>query len=323
MNEIEKTPHLVIPEGKVPVAAYQAIYHKLTKKTERLSKIYSGAFDFTFDELRSLNQRIEQTIVQYQVKGYNCEVTHSLKNDQSSSFSSFEKFSRANFDHILSPSRSVTLECDFMVVLPTELEETSAIAQRYRVRVTCDQDFVSEEDLDQEEYFFSTGEYTKNIMTNIEYTDFSVARSLQTMLDDWVTSIKNKDERKTYHRFSRFLNTYRARLPSLLAASVLLGSYLFISTRNIDGISPLLLSLTIALTLYAISDIMLKKAGHLVMLVRPSSFLLVTKGDHSRFDERTGKMAKQKALLWFLVGTVLTSFAVSLASSYIWSLITA
>jgi hypothetical protein len=36
--------HLVISSDKVPVAAYQAIYHKLTSKVEKISETFPDAY---------------------------------------------------------------------------------------------------------------------------------------------------------------------------------------------------------------------------------------------------------------------------------------
>lgn len=61
MSALASSGHtgLVISEDYIPVDAYQAIYHKLTKKTESISRQYKENYTITFDDICNLNQRIE------------------------------------------------------------------------------------------------------------------------------------------------------------------------------------------------------------------------------------------------------------------------
>ncbi|MFT9382502.1 hypothetical protein, partial [Gluconobacter sp.] len=85
---------LVISEGRVPHGAYQAIYHKLTKKVEKTEKKFKGNYNIGASDIIALNQKIEHLLVQYKVQGVRCEIPHVAKKSASNSFSSIEKFTR-------------------------------------------------------------------------------------------------------------------------------------------------------------------------------------------------------------------------------------
>lgn len=95
---LDKFKTLVISDDKVPVAAYQAIYHKLTQSTERLENIKRDKYRITIADLQNLHRIIEQSIQQYKVEAKNCSVNLSFNNGETEKYSSFERFNVVNFD---------------------------------------------------------------------------------------------------------------------------------------------------------------------------------------------------------------------------------
>lgn len=95
MSDVLQAPErkgIVISEQDIPFSAYQAIYHKLTKKVEKLSREFKEPYEIRFEDIKNLDQRLNQLLAQYQVKGAKCEISHATKNGFSRTHSSFEKF---------------------------------------------------------------------------------------------------------------------------------------------------------------------------------------------------------------------------------------
>lgn len=89
--------HLIIPKDKVPAAAYQAIYHKLTSKVEKLLEIFDDAYEITVNDIIQLDTRYCQTVKQYPVQSQNAVCSISFYKDERLDSSSIEKFKVLNF----------------------------------------------------------------------------------------------------------------------------------------------------------------------------------------------------------------------------------
>ena len=65
MVEREGSSSITISEGDIPIAAYQAIYHKMTRRTEKLVRKFDDPFIITRENIVDLDERIRQSIRQY------------------------------------------------------------------------------------------------------------------------------------------------------------------------------------------------------------------------------------------------------------------
>ena len=87
---------IAISADEIPFGAYQAIYHKLTRKVEKNVKYYTDSYTIAFSDVENLHQRIVQSLKQYQVKLNRCEISLAFKDHQHREHSSFEKFKMAD-----------------------------------------------------------------------------------------------------------------------------------------------------------------------------------------------------------------------------------
>lgn len=120
---------LTLVGDDIPFGAYQAVYHKLTKKTERNRKFFSGAYSIGFGDLENLHRRLLQSIQQYQVKAQRCEVTHAIRGESTRYHSSFEKFKFLG-ETSSGCTQRLSYEFDFLVILPPEVQEATEIAAK-------------------------------------------------------------------------------------------------------------------------------------------------------------------------------------------------
>lgn len=196
-SEADETPHLVIPHGKVPVAAYQAIYHHLTSKVEKLQLRYTDAYEIEVSDIVQLHERLDQVTRQYPVQQKSSECSITLYKNEKLQCSSIEKFKTLNFLNN-KPTDSISYKFDFFTVLPVEIDSANDIVQRFKINAIIDQDLVEISD-DGLPYFIKNMASGDNIRVVIEYSDYAVARTLQATVDEWVESLKSRKIPSVYN----------------------------------------------------------------------------------------------------------------------------
>lgn len=315
---MQQSTQLVIEGGDIPFGAYQAIYHKLTKKIEKLYKEHNEAYDVRFDDIKGLHSRLDQLIAQYSVQGKNVEIDHSFYGDQSRSFSSFEKF-RSCDNTTSCPSKRLNYALDFLIVLPAQIPQAEDIAQRFKVSVTI---FSPRSTQDNEVppgviHIFGMNQ---SIDVMIEYSDYAVALAIQAVTDAWVATLPCRKPSSILKRISRTRWSNKEALvriicsiPTLFAAWIASGAqeaspnFLFGLIFSTFGIILLTSGLIIWLW-----DNVANTSGSLM----PQTRLFLTNGDDRRHGEEEKSFKKKVILALKLLG-ISVAVGVNLFSSYI------
>lgn len=311
---------LVISGDKVPTAAYQAIYHKLTSKVEKLSETFNDIYEIGSDDVVHLNRIIEQTIQQYKIEGKNCTCTLSLHEGESLTFSSFEKFSRFNFQ-MDRPTSKVNYELDFFTILPVEIAQAENIVQRFKISILMDQDFLDE---DSSIPFFLRNSFSgNNIILNIEYSDYAVARNLQGAVRDWVKSLRQKSKPKYLTWLDKHSDLIATVAPRLLVISSLAGAAASWSSEISQQISTryILGSLSFSVLAYAIGHFLIISAYRELAFARPMTHLLFTRGDGDRKEECASRRTKRTALAAFFGLTIFIGLALNISASFLYDIL--
>lgn len=323
MNNIIKNPDensakLVISGDNIPFGAYQAIYHRLTKKVEQRKKTYRDAYTIKFSDIQNLHQRLVQVTQQYSVKSSRCQITHQLRDDTSREHSSFERF-RISDCSVRSCTARIHYEFDFLVVLPPEVPEASEIAQRYTVSILLDQDFIDEDDFDAP-YFVRGLMIGRNIQVVIEFSDYSVSQTLQATVDGWVGTLPTQ----SLGRFARMIFSLEKparRFADTFVRSIVLfvgaiGAYKAVSFT--DGLYIVLFSMALAFFLFSVVDGIVDKLYEQLSKIKPSTSLLITDGDRARASESSTKIRSTKGVISFLAIGIFASVAISVFSNYLY-----
>lgn len=309
---------LVISGEDIPFGAYQAIYHSLTKKVEKRTKTYREAYTISFADIQNLHQRLVQVTKQFNIKSSRCQVTHQLKDDTSREHSSFERF-RLSDCSIRSCTAKINYEFDFLVVLPPEVPEAAEIAQRYRVNVLIDQDFVETDNLDMP-YFMRGVVFGRNIQASIEFSDYSVSQTLAATVDGWTDSLP----KRTLPGFSRFLlkleKPVRQYADTIVRSATLLAGALaaYRASSWRDGIYIVLVSIALAFLMFSIVDGLVGKFFDGLTSVKPMTFILITEGDRDRQREIQASYRRTKAVLSFIALGVVVSMLIGVFSNFIY-----
>ena len=317
MNELgANIEHLVITNDKVPVAAYQAIYHKLTSKVEKLTQTFDDAYRISAEDVVQLDYLLCQVIKQYPVKSSNSTCSVALRKDETIEFSSIEKFRRTG---VVSnkPTALIIYEFDFFTVLPVEIENAQDIVQRFKVSVAMDQDFVEDPD-NGVPYYISNMATGRNIRLLVEYSDFAVGRNLQTTVNDWVQSLNTRRKGVVVRFFERradFLNAYTGQL---FAAASLIG----LSRWSLDNSSDMpysfiLLALGIATAMYVVGRALNVFFYRRLTQAKPLTLICLTNGDRARAEKMAQSASSMAWAAGFLGVTIVAGLAVNICSSFL------
>ena len=325
-NSITLSDHsgpIVIGSDSIPFGAYQAIYHKLTKKVEKNSKHYSGAYTISFNDIENLHHRISQLLTQYNVKLNNCEISHVFKDDQHREHSSFEKFKFSDCT-IRSCTKRVNYQYDFLILLPSQISGMDEIAQRYKLHILLDQEFIESDDLSVP-YFIRGIVFGKNINVNIEYTDYAVYQSLISVIDGWISTLPKKDPSSLTkfllkrESFFRNFSDIIVRFLGLIAGVVAFFNIDEIS--NPKSSSLILFFIAIAFTSYGIIGFLIDGFYKSISKINPATFILITDGDKDRMNDVISKRKKITSVIIFILSAFILTVAINIFSNYIYDYI--
>jgi hypothetical protein len=311
-------PLLVISDERVPTAAYQAIYHRMTAKVERLSEIFRDTYTVKVDDISQFHNFVQQAILQFKPQAQKTEITVSLRKGESHTFSDFQKFCNFNFSSTCATSK-IVYEIDFFTVLPVEIKEAEDIVQRFKMSLMIDQDFI-DDNHEIPAYLFSriAG---NNISLSIEYADYSVARNLQGIVRDWVESLPGIKKSSMAEFWSNRADFFNFFVPRVLPFGVLMGASYTAINGSINSLSLAAQFLLFSLGLAIVSQIL----GH-VLVVQfyrafnesvPLTFILLTEGDRRRYGTVKKKRARRAKWMGIIAVSVFIGFFVSLFASYI------
>lgn len=312
-------PMLVISDDKVPTSAYQAIYHKMTSKVENLREVFYDSYTIKIEDILHLNNIVENTIKQFVIKGQKCEITLSLNKGESFGFSSFEKFYAFNFSTICCTSK-IVYDLDFFTIIPVELKDAEDIVQRFKATISIDQDFVEEDEGNVPPYL--QGIWAgKNITLKIEYSDYSVARNIQSAVRDWVANLPT--EKKSHYRtiIDKYGEFFSFFVPRFFSFGTLIAFATFLIndnyTNQINFPQVIVLSAACAIISQIIGHILIVRFYREISMSRLLTFILITEGDRRRYKKINNRIVLRRLFSNFFLVTICGGIFASIIASYI------
>jgi hypothetical protein len=307
--------HLIITQDKVPTAAYQAIYHKLTSKIEKFHQTFQDAYEIEVQDIVQLDAMLKQTAKQFPVQGQNSVCDISFNGDTRLDSSSIERFSIINFA-VNKPTKVVQYVFDFYSILPVEIKDAQDIVQRFKVIVKIDQDFIEE---DNNMPFFMAGFSSgKNITLTIEYSDYAVSRNLQICVQDWVSTLKTRKIHPCISIIENRFDVIYNVVPFLFIASFLFGQSVIKNLNSQNVYRDLLQTFSYSILMYAFGKIIASQFMQKIQAIKPLTFIKITGGDLQRYDKICLKRKRELGLFTFIAVTVPAAIILNLFSSAIW-----
>lgn len=298
----------VIDGENIPFGAYQALYHKVTKKTEKISQGYEKAYEIRMADLSELNQRLEQGLQQYRVAGKNCEVSHSLLDSQSRLYSSFQKFDLSDCS-TRAITKAIVYELNFLIVRPAEIPEAEDVPQRYKISLRIENSIPREEN-DEIPYFIRliSGDYSVNLV--VEYADYAVALAIKSIVDKWIESLPSKEGARGIRFLSRnrvFISGYVSGFIKAIPFAV--ATIFFVQNPDIET-QVLFSILSLALFLSYLSSTLIGmlsvRMENSIDGLHPKTLLIVTKGDQDNYKIQSNKTYKYVKFFSLGAGAIVT-----------------
>jgi hypothetical protein len=312
---------LIIDGEDIPFGAYQALYHRITRKTEKLSQAYPDAYEIDIDNISELNQRLEQCLKQYRIAGKHCEISHSLSGGQSRQFSAFEKFSMCDVS-VSSVTRSVNYELNFLIILPAEIPEAEDIPQRYKISINFESQDAPEEDEESRIARFIRITHSKSINLYLDYADYTVAISIKSIVDGWINTLPVQKRSFLQNRIIKDRFGVSDTIADVVSFIPYVTAIIFILEAKVLDIKLAVLVM-ISATLFARIDYFLislfwNMVERAVEELLPLTRILITKGDK---DRKILAQGRKRYIAWLISGIfgIIMALAVNLASSYIYA----
>lgn len=202
----------------------QAIYNAVTGKTETLSRPYGKDYLVTRDDIHQLHEKLLQACSQWEVLQKNCNITVHHFEENKEVFSSFERF-KVYDQSRTSPTESVVFEFNILLKLPgTEKPQPYKIVVRSLSKIAMIKRMEKEMAPPSFFRFFSAG----NIVIEVEYVDYVVARNMIGVLESWVSEI----EIDSRYSWARPIQRFSHWIPPIIHASMIgiFGFALFSAT---------------------------------------------------------------------------------------------
>lgn len=325
-NDAMRPGDLVIPIERVPVAAFQAIYHNLTKKTDFLRHRYDKPVEITVHSITDLHYHIIQTMSQFSVKANSSRVVFSLKNGEIVDISSVEKFSATNLQGFSHCSQSITIMYDYLIIRPVEMSEAEDVSQRFRVKVEASaaREVISQYVDDSPFYYDYVKRQRVKVSTEIEYADVAISRSLQAVLNEWVDRHTVVRENTISEEAAKRWSKYTKYASAIVAIGVLIGSIFLELDAYKNILTPLryiliVLALTVGLT--AAAEFAIDRVKDLIDSMRVKTYFNLTSGDNKIIVKEDAARASAKSRIYLIFGGVFLTFLVGLVVNYVSTLL--
>jgi len=320
MSEIN-SPAGFLVEGTEAFKIAQSVYHAVTGKTEKLSKSFSQNFRVTMDDIQQLHEKFVQVSGQWRIIESNENVTIQHLDDNKAVFSSIER-AKIYDKSQTSPIESVSYEFNMLAAIPN-LDRP----QPYRVTVRILSSIAvfkkMEEDAIPSAFFriFRAG----NIVVEVEYIDYVIARNIISTLDSWVAEIEITSEGKLL----KFVQKYSHWLSRVAGAGIFVISVFSVlsmssllfgdSVKNEELARFLIIGASFIVGASAIAAWVGRLAESGIDRVRAMSYILMNRG-----DERLLEAFKKKNILSIskaaisIVAVVLQGILTSTIATYLY-----
>lgn len=215
---------IVNDDDSITPKIYQAIYHQITGRTEKISRTYDDNLLIDFDEIEELHNKILQIKDVHQILASNEIISIFYDNDRKEDFTSFERFRKYNAT-TTKPTINLILKYNFSILL-----HDIPNPQEYVVTVKLTSRLAAIEALNEKTpHFISRGLlafFSSNVAEiHIEYADYVVARTFTESFDEWVSGCNSTPKNKLLTFFQTYSH-YIPKLIKLIIALLCIYSYL-------------------------------------------------------------------------------------------------
>lgn len=176
------------------IKLFQKIYQQITGKSESISFASQDDLVIDFDELRQINNKINQVYSTYNdITVSDTHITIFHYKDKKEEFNSFERFKLYN-QSTPCPTLTIVMEYNFAFV-----DKKANFIQKYKIFIKLNSKISILRQLKNEVPFFMQGQTFRFIYGNaaevkIEYADYVVARTFMSTLQECIEGCKRGND---------------------------------------------------------------------------------------------------------------------------------
>lgn len=298
---------------------YQAIYNKITGRSERLTEKTTRHIKITIDEIKNIDDKIKQVCSLHNIISCNQSITVTHTKNRQETFTSYDRFRIYNTGNP-SPCLTVTLTYNISMLVNGTNEP-----QHYRVSVKINSRLGLVEKIRKEAPPFLSDQFLPYLLNEtaelkIDYVDYIVARGFSEAFTEWANGCPVSPE----HPWLKKLQKLSHLIPRLgKVAIILIGMWYALAEVEQISNSPIEEQVSIlgrTLIVYSASIYALVSIAHVTLRMiedaidsyTPASYIKLNKGDAQLID------AHNFSRRWSagkLVGGVLLSIAIGYLSS--------
>lgn len=297
----------------------QALYNAVTGKTESISKRYFDNYEVNNSSIVQLYRKLTQTYVQWQVIEKNENITVFHVDDNKQVFSSIERFQLYD-KSTTSPVQNINLTFNILLALPNiekpqpykiTVDITSKVALRHHAKLKGrSQNLILK---------LFRGDI---ISVKVEYVDYTVARTMLSTIDSWISEIELNKKNKfidLLQRKSHWFSPLSSAIMFLISAYV---CYYLVDIINLEYEQNIIL-LKYLISTIGITGLFFFIGGILGRFLEISidriddiSYISLNKGDNKILSEAQKKQNRSylKAMVWFILLTLQAVFSSTIAN---------
>lgn len=210
---------------------YQSIYNELTNRTEQIKKKYQKSFNLIKTHISHLNEIIKTINTQYKVVSCNSNVVAFQSDKTEKVYSSIENF--LAIDTLIKATESLRVEYNILIDTPNINKK-----QNYKISILLVSDLTTFEKLRDEIPIELIDLIEKdNIVVELNYIDYTIAKNYLNSLNEWVDDITDKS-----NSFDELISKHKSKIAYtlkyiIISASIyLIFSYIpkYISSTEIN-----------------------------------------------------------------------------------------
>jgi len=196
---------------------YQAVYSEITQKNENIHKVYDKSFILKKPDINHLKGLLDDILRQYNIVSVNTNLTVFQSDNTQKTYSSIENF--LAIETTSKATEQIVIEYDILIQAPN-IEKK----QNYKITIKMASDIVVFEKMRDSIPVELLGMIEKNnIDVKIDYIDYTVAKSVLNVIDEWVEDISNKDSKIT-----SFFEKYKTLISSSTKNLIIIFSFILI-----------------------------------------------------------------------------------------------
>lgn len=327
MASIDNTPQtgrsITIHPDDTSLSVAQAIYHHVTAKTERIFEAHSDFYVIKEDDIHQIIHKIKQVAQRHHQEEWSCVIDHALFKKERTRHSSFEKFKYSDRSQP-DPTSEIVITYDFLSQNPFTMPQDDIKPERYKIVINISQEqyLLAMDSDDSRPGFLRRLHNFPTVTVNIQYVDYTIARSLLAATREWVSGLESSKRSKMTNFLLRHQFSMADILPIVFLACLLLG-FAGLITSGSAGVdtSFLLRALAASALFYGLGSLLAENLANSIYFTQFPTVICFTRGDLMHYEKIRTKRSHAYKVLTFIFFGIAFTIAINLFSSFIYDLI--